>query len=72
MPPSTLQAASLIGKRIRWEVTLDRNRGTYVERHGNVDDAKGRNLLVDGNWCWLPDLENVTVLGPAEPIQVAP
>ena len=57
-----MRAKDLVGKRIRWEETLCRHRGTYREHVGTVTDARGRNVEVDGEWKWLPDMENLTVI----------
>ena len=57
-----LKPKELLGKKIRWERTLDTNRGTYTEHTGTVTDVQGKNLLIDGDWKWLPHLENVTIV----------
>ena len=53
----------LIGKRIEWEYAHDHNRGSYFVRKGFVEDVKGRNMWVDGDVMWGPDLNNIRVLG---------
>ena len=47
-----------IGTRIEWEECYDRHRGTCIVRDGLVTDVKGRNVWIDGDAKWLPDLSN--------------
>lgn len=46
----------LIGKTIAWDDHVDVRRGTYVTRVGTLDDVRGRNVVIDGSYKWMPDL----------------
>lgn len=48
----------LIGKRVEWEYAHDHNRGTYLVRDGILTEVKGRNVWVDDEPYWIPDLKN--------------
>jgi len=50
---------ALIGKKVEWEYGHDHYRGTYNVRSGIVEASEGRNLLVDGDWMWYPDMKNL-------------
>lgn len=52
------QAKQLIGKRVEWEFAPNRARGTCLVRSGILQDVQGRNVMVSGEWQWLPDLTN--------------
>jgi hypothetical protein len=56
-PVSTMkQRRALIGKRIEW------NTGGFVmKRSGTVTAVEGKNMLIDGDWKWAPDMLNVRV-----------
>ena len=56
------QRRELIGKTIEWGEHLDPNRGTYTLRTGVVEDSRGRNLLIDGDWKWYPKMIDVKVI----------
>lgn len=53
------EAKKLIGKRVMWKEHYDAARGTYFERTGIIDDVHGRNILIDGDWKWLPELHGL-------------
>lgn len=54
-----------IGKRVYWD-TPDSARYFGEERSGVLGEVRGRNLLIDGDWKWEPDLLALrdTSLGP--------
>jgi hypothetical protein len=43
----------LIGSMVYWE---DRGSRYDVQRCGIVEDVSGKNVLIDGDWKWRPDL----------------
>lgn len=51
-----------IGHRVRWEYAHDCVRGTYLQGEGLVQEVKGNNILIDGDYYWLPDLHNLTLV----------
>jgi hypothetical protein len=53
------QAKELIGKRVEWEYSHCRHRGTCLVREGMLEQVQGRNALVSGDWHWLPDMTNL-------------
>lgn len=53
-----------IGKRIEWDEKPD-SAGWYRTRNGILDDVKGRNVMVNDNWQWLPDMRKLR-LHPSE------
>ena len=50
------QRRALIGKRIEWN-----SGGFIMKRAGTVTAVEGKNMLVDGDWKWAPDMINVRV-----------
>ena len=55
----TSELKKLIGKRIRWKANYDPNRGSYSPRSGILEEVQGRNLKVDNDWRWLPDMMDI-------------
>lgn len=51
-----------VGKTLEWEYAHDKHRGTCLVRKGTLEEVKARNLLIDGEWRWWPDLINLVVL----------
>lgn len=64
---NTPECRKLIGKEVCWDVTLDVNRGTYKTRYGTVDEVKGKNIMIDGDWKWLPKMTNLRLKGTPSP-----
>lgn len=59
---STLRAEwakKRIGKQVVWEEAHDYHRGTCLIRRGVIEEVKGRNVRISGDWKWLPDLTNL-------------
>lgn len=56
MTPS--EARAFIGKRVEWEEAHDYHRGTYLLRTGILEEVHARNLVIDGEYRWLPSLTN--------------
>ena len=48
-----------IGEPVEWEYGHDPHRGTYFVRGGILEDVKGKNILVSGDWQWVPSLRNL-------------
>ena len=49
----------MIGKPVEWDNGYDFYRGVYFDhRKGIVEEVKGKNVLISGDWRWLPDLHN--------------
>lgn len=48
------QARAAIGTVVYWD-------DTYLirpsVRHGTVNQVQGKNVMIDGDWKWLPDLK---------------
>ena len=54
------EAKALIGKKVVWEETLCRNRGTYRLRKGVLEEVRGNNARIgESSWQWLPKMENL-------------
>ena len=54
------QAKALIGRRVIWDVVIDPHRLNGIrERTGTIEDVRGKNVMIDGDWKWLPDLSNL-------------
>ena len=51
---TSAEARRLIGKRITWKEC--QGRGWYSNRLGTIDGVIRKNVLIDGDWKWLPDL----------------
>jgi len=49
----------LVGKRVEWEYDHDYNRGTCSVGQGTVDAVEGKNIWVNGDAMWGPDLINI-------------
>lgn len=58
----TTKFKKLIGKKVEWEEYHDYNRGTCLVRTGKVEDVKGKNVWIDGEPKWAPDLKNIKVI----------
>ncbi|WP_019583845.1 hypothetical protein [Thioalkalivibrio sp. ALE16] len=56
MKVSELRA--LIGKRVSWRYAIDPYRGTYRVGSGILQDFRGKNVLIDDDWLWLPNLKS--------------
>ncbi len=54
-----------IGEKVQWEDCIDHRRGTFMLRTGKLQDVKGRNVMINDNWLWLPDLANFRQFDPA-------
>lgn len=54
------QRGALIGKRIAW-----RSMGWPRVYYGTVEEVQGRNIKVDGDWKWAPDMSDVHVMEAA-------
>lgn len=58
-----VSAKSLIGKRVEFYTWRDSHRGVLGGyRSGVVNDAKGRNISIDSNWYYLPNLHALATL----------
>lgn len=53
------EAKELIGKRVEWEFAHCRHRGTCLVAQGRVEQVAGNNIMISGEWRWLPDLKNL-------------
>jgi len=51
----------LIGKTVEWEYGTDPSRGRLV-RSGLVQDVQDKNIQIDFDWLWYPDLHNLKVI----------
>ena len=50
------EARKLIGK----QVIRDRpNSAMFPHGQGIVEEVRAKNILINGNWEWLPDLVNL-------------
>ena len=56
-----------VGKEIEWDIMTDIHRGVYKTKDGMLEEVRGRNLLVDGEWRWFPDMRNVRLKGESSP-----
>lgn len=50
------QAKEEIGNRVWWD---DIDSRWNFTRSGFIEDVKGKNILIDGDWKWLPKLRNL-------------
>jgi hypothetical protein len=55
-PHTPSDVRKLIGKRIKYVRTTDTepSRGCFFPRYGTVKDVHSKNVLIDGNWEWIP------------------
>lgn len=60
MKKSEIEA--LLGKTIKWRYAIDSARGSYFEKSGLVEEVIGKNLLIDGVWLYLTDLNNLEIV----------
>ena len=51
---TSAEARRLIGKRITWREYL--GHGFVKNSTGIVEDVIRKNVLINGDWKWLPDL----------------
>ena len=59
-----MKARELIGKEVMWDVALERHKSLFGPRRGIVEDVKGKNILISGDWRWLPDIHIISVIEP--------
>lgn len=50
------EAKQFIGKVVEWDVE---NRVSIITRRGTVEEIKGKNICIDGDWKWLPDIKDI-------------
>ncbi|PWC69080.1 hypothetical protein TSH7_01135 [Azospirillum sp. TSH7] len=57
-PSTAAEAKKLMGKLVRYlrSNDVDRRRGYFFPRCGEVVGVNGRNVMIDGDWVYLPDL----------------
>jgi hypothetical protein len=61
------EANKLIGKKVEWEYGhRGRLARSCLVAHGTIEEVKGRNIRISGNWLWLPDLINLKLEGGAD------
>jgi ribosomal protein L35AE/L33A len=51
---TTKEARKLIGKPVMYRDTKGPSSAYWNE--GTIQDVQGKNLKIQGNWLWLPDL----------------
>lgn len=64
-PYTVSEARALIGKRVEYLRSLDvdrSGRGYIFPRRGTVDDARGRNISIDGEWDALTSFVEMRML----------
>ena len=54
------EARALIGKHVEWDV--DSRFTAFPTRNGLVEDVKGRNVLIGGDWFWLPKIKEFRII----------
>lgn len=64
---TSAELRTLVGKKITWEETICRYRGTFRTRSGAVLEVRGKNINVDGDWKWFPSMENMKVVEDEKP-----
>lgn len=53
---SAADARAAIGKVVQWDDISPR----YIfERSGIVEEVRGRNIVIDGDWLWRANLKNL-------------
>jgi hypothetical protein len=57
-----MKAKDLLNKEISWTEEFDPYQGIYTTKSGRVVAAQGRNIMVDGNWLWLPSLRRIKAI----------
>ena len=70
--PKVATVRSWLGKKVEWEYAHDWHRGTYLVQRGIVEDVKGLNVLISGDWRWLPSLTKIKLVGESEDSDPAP
>lgn len=55
------------GKDVEWDYAVDALG--FLTRSGHVEKTAGRNLLIDGDWKWIADLENIRLKGTPSPLR---
>lgn len=54
-----------IGKVIEWEHSYCRHRGVCLVARGVIEDVHGKNVLVNGDWKWVPYMINAKIIEAA-------
>lgn len=58
-PKTVKQARELVGKRVKWVSRGDIDYsgcGYFFPQSGTVEEALGKNIMISGNWYWIPSL----------------
>lgn len=50
------EAKKLIGKRVKWVEAWDTHRGVGISRSGVIREVSGKNVRIESDWKWLPDM----------------
>jgi hypothetical protein len=53
------EARTFIGKGVEWD---EPTRISLIPRRGYVEDVKGKNVLINGDWKWLPDIKEFRLI----------
>lgn len=64
-PATAAAARKLIGKRVRYlrRGDIDRSgRGYYSPQEGVINGVEGRNILLNTDWKWRPDIVEMVEL----------
>lgn len=64
-PRTVKQARSLVGKRVKWvsRCNIDYSgRGYFFPQTGTVEEASGKNVMISGNWYWIPAIVEMVEL----------
>ena len=54
------EARAFIGKYVEWDT--DTRYTAFPTRNGMVEDVKGKNVLIHGDWFWLPDTKEFKII----------
>lgn len=66
--PPLATAVALLGSQVQWD-KLDPYTGAVLSSYsGLLRDVVGRNVKIDQDWHWLPDLRNLRTLASNSPI----
>ena len=51
------EARQLVGEKIMWDKVDPRHQSLFGPHYGIVEEVSGKNILISGDWVWLPDIQ---------------
>lgn len=69
-PRQSLVTKDWVGKRVYWESKVDEVGGACKINIGTLENVKGNNAVIDGEYWWLPYMKNLRLATPEDSLVV--